>query len=261
MTKELTIIKLGGSVITNKNRPYVARKKVIQRLAREIQKAHMSVLIVHGSGSFGHTSASKYGGIHGYTNKWGIAKVARDAMAINAIVRDVFLDEQLPVISLSPMSMIISKEGVLYDSFFYPIKHVLNQNLIPLLYGDGIWDEEWNSTIFSGERVITELIPFLLSQHFVIKKVIEVGNTNGVYDLTGKTIPVITENTLIYQLESIKGSFSKDVTGGMQHKVQEALKQSKIGVQTQIINGEIPGELLCCLQGKLTKGTTICLRG
>ena len=36
--EKITIIKLGGSLITDKSRPMVAREKIIARLAQEIKK-------------------------------------------------------------------------------------------------------------------------------------------------------------------------------------------------------------------------------
>jgi len=35
--KELTLIKLGGSLITDKGKPYTAEPQVIRRLAKEIK--------------------------------------------------------------------------------------------------------------------------------------------------------------------------------------------------------------------------------
>ena len=260
MKQKIIVIKLGGSVITDKTKPYTARKKVIRRLVLEIKRSQKQVIVVHGSGSFGHASASKYGGMHGYTSRWGIAKVARDAMTINAIVREIFLEEKLPVISLSPMSMMISKAGSLYDSFFSPLDCVLHQGLIPLLYGDGIWDLKWNTTIFSGERVITEIVTYLQSKEYIVEKIIEVGHTKGVYDIDGMTITTITEESFLSQQESIGNSLAQDVTGGMRHKVEEALFLAKMGVETMIINGEIPIELFASLQNTPTKGTLVCQR-
>ncbi|MEM4243656.1 MAG: hypothetical protein QXP44_02510, partial [Candidatus Bathyarchaeia archaeon] len=49
-----TILKIGGSVITDKNGELAARTEVINRLAEEIAKANTkNLIIVHGGGSFG----------------------------------------------------------------------------------------------------------------------------------------------------------------------------------------------------------------
>ena len=51
-------LKLGGSLITDKDKPYTARTQVIADIAKEIVAARktdpdMELLIGHGSGSFG----------------------------------------------------------------------------------------------------------------------------------------------------------------------------------------------------------------
>ena len=62
--KKLLLIKLGGSLITDKDKPFTARVDSIQRLAEEIQdiRTHhpdYKLIIAHGSGSFGHYAAEK----------------------------------------------------------------------------------------------------------------------------------------------------------------------------------------------------------
>ncbi|UCH38405.1 MAG: hypothetical protein JSV76_06030, partial [Candidatus Bathyarchaeota archaeon] len=54
-SEKLTLLKLGGSVITNKEKPCTPNHSVIMRLAHEIKRANITPLvIVHGGGSFGH---------------------------------------------------------------------------------------------------------------------------------------------------------------------------------------------------------------
>src|SRR5260221_14747102 len=108
MDQHLSCFKLGGSVITNKAVPYAAKKDVIRKIARSLQKIKSPMLISHGGGSFAHPSAKKYGGKDGYKSRWGVAKVARDAQEINRIVMDIFIEEKLPVISFSPRSFLLT---------------------------------------------------------------------------------------------------------------------------------------------------------
>src|SRR3989344_8960985 len=192
--KNITLIKLGGSVITDKDTPYKAKISVIRRLAKEIKGSGItSLVIAHGSGSFGHTSAKEFGGKKGYKNKWGIAKVARDAMEINRIVMDILIDEGLPAISLRPMSMMMTSAGKVKDHFFKIIEEIINQDLMPVIYGDVIWDKKWKSTIYSGETTLNEIGKYLMKKGFNVDRIIQVGETNGVYDDKGKTIPQITK--------------------------------------------------------------------
>lgn len=253
----LILIKLGGSVITDKNLPYVAKPKEIRRLVKELKPFAKNIIIAHGSGSFGHTSATKYGGKKGYKSKVGIAKVARDASEINRIVIDIFINENIPVVSLRPMSMILARNGKMQKNFFQIIESVVKQGLIPVVYGDVIWDKEWKSTIFSGETTLSYVAKYLLKRGFKINKIIEVSDTNGVNDEKGKTIPEITINSWRQQKIYISKSKVSDVTGGMSHKIEEALEISKMKIETLIINGNIKNELKNALMNKKTGGTLI----
>jgi isopentenyl phosphate kinase len=66
----VVLLKLGGSLITDKKRPDTARPEVIRRLAAEITQARIGpagegqsvqLILGHGSGSFGHTAAARLG--------------------------------------------------------------------------------------------------------------------------------------------------------------------------------------------------------
>ena len=74
--RELTFIKLGGSLITDKTRPYTPRLDVLQLLAYEILDAQratpgLPIVLGHGSGSFGHTAAKKHGTRQGVASPEG----------------------------------------------------------------------------------------------------------------------------------------------------------------------------------------------
>ncbi len=257
-SKNITLIKLGGSIITDKDIPYKAKVNVIKRLAKEIKNSGLtSLILAHGSGSFGHTSAQKYGGKKGYKSKLGIAKVARDAMEINRIVMDNLIEEGLPVVSLRPMSMMMANAGKLKNNLFEVVDETLSQGLIPVVYGDVIWDKKWKSTIYSGETTLNEISLYLLEKGYKINKIIQVGKTNGVYDFKNKTLSLISKKNW----NEIKKYFFKnkraDVTGGMQHKIEIALNIAKIGISTLLINGNKTNELLNAILGKTVKGTII----
>jgi isopentenyl phosphate kinase len=258
MNRSITLIKLGGSVITDKSVPYRAKLSVIKRLAREIKSSGLtSLIIAHGSGSFGHTSAQKYGGKKGYKDKWGIAKVARDAMEINRIVMDVFIEMGLPAISLRPMGMMLTNGGKLKNNLFDVVEETINQGLIPVVYGDVIWDKKWKSTIYSGETTLNEISLYLLKKGYKISKIIQAGETAGVYDLKGKTISLINKVNWNEIKKYLFENKRTDVTGGMEHKIKNALDIAKNGINTVLINGNIINELSKALLGKTVKGTTI----
>ena len=257
MKKSVILIKLGGSSITDKNIPYKAKKNVISNLAREFKKADKkySYIIAHGSGSFGHTSASKFGGKKGYKSKIGIATVAKDATWINQIFTQIFVEENIPIISLSPRSMIVSDNGKLSDQFFQVLDEVMSQDLIPVVYGDVIWDKDWDSTIFSGEKVLSEIAVYVLKIGLKFDKVIEVGETNGLLNKDGETIDLINNENWKRNKKNVFVA-ENDVTGGMMHKIEEALKLSRLGIKTILISHE-NNDLLNAIDNKKIKGTSI----
>ena len=54
------IIKIGGSVITDKAKQNSFKKDVIDNLAKQISKSKKEIILVHGAGSYGHILAKKY---------------------------------------------------------------------------------------------------------------------------------------------------------------------------------------------------------
>ncbi|MBU2592427.1 hypothetical protein KKD61_03125, partial [Patescibacteria group bacterium] len=145
--KKIILIKLGGSIITDKNQPYMVKPEVIKSLARQIKFAWdkgYRFLVSHGSGSFGHTSAIKYQTAQGIKQKkdvYGLAVVQQDAIEINRIVNKIFLEEGLPVLSFVPSSFTVSKNKKLAEIFVSAILQALRIDALPLVFGDVILDK------------------------------------------------------------------------------------------------------------------------
>jgi len=261
--ERLILIKLGGSLITDKTKPLTAKVEIIKRLGKEIKEARKKfsgkIIIGHGSGSFGHTVAAKYKTQDGIFNKKGVnglALVADVAIQINRIVIQNFLKVGLPVFSLAPASFLTAEDKNLKKSFIKPFYHLLKSGLIPVIYGDVILDQTKGCCIFSAEKTLN-ILTKNLKKEFNILKIIHCGNTDGVYDVNGKTIPVITRKSFQKFQKAIGKSNTIDVTGGMIHKVKESLEISPLGIHSFIINGGKPGNLKKAILGEEVKGTLI----
>jgi len=255
--QKITLVKLGGSIITDKTRPYTPLVDNIRRMAKEIKMAGTPLLLAHGSGSFGHTSAKIYGGKRGYTSEMGIARVCHDAMKINNVIMDALIEEEIPAVALRPMSMILAEGGGIKRHLFQVVEEVLAQGLLPVVYGDVILDTAWKSTIYSGEVLLNNVGVYLLERGFSIARIILVGKTDGFYNSGGETIAVIDGESWTRVYQTAAYNVENDVTGGMQHKVEQALLMAQKGIPTWIINGNIPGELCNALEGKAMRGTVI----
>ena len=69
VSTEPVILKLGGSVITDKAADQgIVREADLLRIAKEVSEYRGKMIVVHGAGSFGHTYAKKYGLDMGFEN-------------------------------------------------------------------------------------------------------------------------------------------------------------------------------------------------
>src|SRR4030042_2043405 len=109
MVGELVFVKLGGSVITDKAKPFTERKDVINRLATEIhssqERTGATLIVGHGGGSYPHVPAERYKthlGIVSEESRMGSALVQDAASRLNRIVVNALLTAGEPAISVQP---------------------------------------------------------------------------------------------------------------------------------------------------------------
>jgi isopentenyl phosphate kinase len=262
--EKLIFIKLGGSVITDKSRPFTAREKEIKRLGKEILEARRvfvgNIIVGHGSGSFGHSVAAKYKTQEGFKGKGsvkGLSLVSDAAVQINRIVISNLLKVGLPVVSFSPVSFIYSKEKREEGILMEPISQALKLGIVPVVYGDIIFHEKKGFCIYSAEKILNLLVEKFKDRYKSVK-IIFCGDTDGVYDEKGVTISKITPENFRDYKKDILGSKKTDVTGGMLHKVEESLKIAKgLGIETMIVNGTKKGNLYNAVLNKEVKGKTL----
>lgn len=261
--KELILIKLGGSVITDKSKHFFAREANIAKLAGEIKSAlklsKARLIVGHGAGSFAHIPASIYGTKEGLINNkslFGMGVTEEAAKALNQIVVKKFINKKIPTYAFSPGSFLISNAKVYSKSYIEPVEKALEIGIVPIVYGDVVLDRKIGFTIFSTEKILSILAKELLKDYKI--RIIYVTDVDGVLDEKGKIIPQITEVNFGKLKTSITGAKGVDVTGGMLHKVEEALLLVKnIGVKTQIINGIKATRLKRAILGKVVEGTLI----
>ena len=260
--KELILVKLGGSLITDKSKPYTVRQPVLNRLAKEIAESGCKNMIVgHGGGSFPHQSASKYQTHRGIINehsKKGIVMVQKDAAKLNSIVVDTFHNYEIDAIPLQPSASVNCKNCEITKWDMGPIRRMLKCELIPVPYGDVALDEKTGCCIISTEKLLS-----YLAEKLGGKRIIIVGKVDGVMtadpnkDRRAELIKEITPKNFSGIKKSLTGSDGVDVTGGMLSKVESMLELAKLGIESEIINGDKPGYLKRALMGERGLGTVI----
>lgn len=258
MTNEIILLKLGGSLITDKDTPYTPRLDKLSELAQEIKTVldlnpNWSLILGHGSGSFGHVAAKKHGTRNGAQTReqwYGFAEVRFQAAELNRYVVKSFLEAGLPAIPFPPSSSMISNNRKVIRHNVLTIQKALENRLLPVVQGDVAFDESLGGTILSTEDVFA-----FLAEQFNCSRILLAGIEAGVWE----DFPARTRLTKQIQISTyekmragIGGSVSADVTGGMKAKVEEmlALIQKNSNLTVQIFSAEEKGALTRALQGE-----------
>jgi isopentenyl phosphate kinase len=253
MKKKTMFIKLGGSLITDKNQRETPQLEIIKVIARVIQNfintfPHTQLLIGHGSGSFGHWEATKHdtrNGVNSPPGWHGFARVSASANRLNRLVVDTFLDVGVNVVSLQPSASIESHSRVIKHYNTVNIQHCFTHGLVPLIHGDVSFDSSLGGTILSTEAIFSYLTPL-----FCPERIILLGEAEGVYNRKDEVIRKITPVTYPEIQHFIGGSNATDVTGGMSDKVNRMidLVKSYPKLCVQIMSGKKPDLLSQVLQ-------------
>jgi isopentenyl phosphate kinase len=257
--KELVLVKLGGSIITDKSKPFTVRPDVLERLASEIHEARkekeIMLIVGHGGGSFPHTSANEYQVQNGIINErsWeGFAKVQNDAAKLNRIVVEALLAAGERAVSVQPSASCMAKSRRIVSWNMEQISTLLSNDLLPVPYGDVALDLDQGCCIVSTEEILGYLAGELGGA-----RIIMVGKVDGVLDDRGHVIRKITSGSLAEIKKYLNPSDAVDVTGGMILKVERMAELARQGIDSVIINGLKPGHLKRALVGENVEGTLI----
>lgn len=242
----MILIKLGGSIITNKEKPLTPRKKTIDKIAKSLRKISEPLVIVHGGGSFGHYWSVKYD-MHTKPAKYnmeGVAVIKNSMVELNKIILDVFLKNKLNPYCLPPTDFMSGNKPILKK--IKEINKISRSSLTPITYGDALWYGQKKSFILSGDKIMT-----IIAKELKPKLNIFVMNVDGLYsDFKSKD--------LIYKIGRKEAKISEtdmDVTGGMKRKVEEATKISKMGLNVFFVNGNKPDRIVKAVKKSKFEGT------
>jgi isopentenyl phosphate kinase len=260
----LVFLKLGGSLITDKLTPRTPRLQVLNRVAEEIRASladnpGLQILLGHGSGSFGHTSGKQYHTREGVftPEDWlGFSEVWGDAADLNRLVMSALREAGLAAVGFPPSASVLTQKRKILHWDLSPIQSALENNLLPVVYGDVVFDENQGGTILSTEDLFVHLAGPLKPQRILLA-----GQDPGVW----QDFP---ECTRLFQAitpdekKNLKGiinqSQATDVTGGMGEKVNQMLDLVSAfpDLEVLIFSGTEPGQLQGALAGE-SPGTRI----
>lgn len=266
---ELILVKFGGSVITDKSKPFTEDMNTIKRLAKEIHEARQEkkfkLIIGHGGGSYPHSTAAEFQTNEGFINersKEGMAKVQDAASRLNRIIVKELINAGENAFSINPSSCTIVENGIIKKMYLESLEKLLDFNMLPVPYGDVCVDLKRGCATVSTE-IILSYIARELRKKYKLSRILLCGRVDGVFtdnpdkNPNAKLIPIITQKNIKKIENDLKGSSGTDVTGGMMHKVKMMLELTDIGIESEIINAKKPGILKRSLLGERGLGTTI----
>jgi len=242
----MLLIKLGGSIISDKERPLSPRRRNINKIAQVLKKVNEPFAVIHGGGSFGHYWSVVYS-MHSKPAKYSsrsVSVVKNSMVELNKIILDAFLNNKLNPYCLPPTDFIIGNRPNVKK--VKEIEKIAKSSFIPITYGDALWFGNKKSYILSGDKIMTILAKILRPRLCIF-----VLNVDGLYsDLKTKK--------LINELKDEKPSLSQakmDVTGGMKRKVEEAITIAKMGIDVFFVNGNKPQRILNAIKSRKFEGT------
>ncbi len=250
-----TILKIGGSVLTDKNKISVARPEAIGRIAREIgESGSQGLILIHGAGSFGHHQAREYRLMDGLDDESikGILPTHKAVASLNSMVADALQMSGVDALPVHPLSGCTLKNGRIEYVCMGVIKRMLHSEIVPVLHGDVAMDSARGVGVLSGDQLVTYLARALKADRVGIGT-----DVDGVLDAGGRVIKKITPGNINEVNSLLSGSGGVDVTGGMQGKVMELISLARAGIPSRVFNAARPGGVAGFLKNDLTEYTLI----
>lgn len=231
MADELILMKLGGSVITNKkSQTPKCRKGNITKIAEIISKSKEKIIIVHGAGSYAHPLAKKYkisNGLDGTNEQLEAIKKARKQMReLNQLLCKSISEAGLDCESIVPsISMKINRENEPIDFPKRKFDQILSNGKIAVTFGDIVDTKENNVGILSGDTLLLKLAELYKPKRtfFVMDYP---GVVKGSLDADLIEIHDKINSKFVNNISIHKEGGRPDVTGGLLNKIKCALEIS-----------------------------------
>ncbi|MEW5748548.1 MAG: isopentenyl phosphate kinase [Candidatus Thermoplasmatota archaeon] len=258
----MILVKLGGSVITDKSRLRSFRASACERLAKEMRPAlREGLLVVHGAGSFGHIVAKRHALHKGFRRRSQLEHVAgvqRDVRELNLRVLGALIDNGVSAVSVPPAAASTFDGGAVTSFSDEAFASLVGLGLVPVTFGDVVPDASMGFSICSGDLMMLEL-----AKAFRPRLAVFCADVDGVFDRDPK---LHRDARLLAtvgpsDLSDLSGrSVNADVTGGMRGKLERMLAISSHCEKCMIVNGNVRGRLEGAVRGRKVPSTAVVSR-
>src|SRR3989449_10830490 len=254
----VTILKLGGSAITDKARDCTPDIPVIQHVADQLADYRLPLVLIHGGGSYAHPFVTRSGVGGGLRDRSQLRSISETEFYLGQLTRIIcasLLLRNMNPVPLHPMSFATLDKGEVKKILLDPIRNSLAAGLIPLLHGDLVFDESRGIGVLSGDGIAS-----LIGSRLGASRVLFGCDVDGVYSanpkgfLNATLIPEVTSENFRVALHASR-SPSGDATGGMGEKVRQALRLAMHGCECDVFTLSGTNSLRQILDGGGVVGT------
>jgi isopentenyl phosphate kinase len=243
------VLKLGGSVVTDKAGDCAMRNDRIEGCVAEIaRRPGIQVVLVHGAGSCGHPQALRHRLDRGIPpgDPAGIAGTHHAVADLNRVIVDALHRAGREAVGVHPLGHCVAADGRLQSPDWRPVALLLSLGVTPVLHGDVVMDTVRGASIVSGDQLVASLARALSPDR--------VGLATDVAGVLGRDGAVVARIRPGEGRGLAGGSRHTDVTGGMEGKLGELLALADAGIGSSVFHASRIGDFL---DGRPHGGTTI----
>ncbi len=264
------LLKLGGALITDKAGRNAVRRAELSRAAAEVaawRSAGAPLVVGHGSGSFGHRAVADTGFLDDPADPEAWALVAEAARRLNVAVVGALLDAGVPATGLPGLALVRTRAGEASSVRLAPVEDALAAGIVPVVYGDVVYDEEWGGAVASTELLLAALAPALGARRIVLATDVDgvmapgPQSDRGCRTPMGRVVGLISPATSEAALAALGNAPAgvTDVTGAMAGKVRGMLQlvAAQPQIEVRILSGARPGAIRAALAGDAGAGGTV----
>jgi isopentenyl phosphate kinase len=248
---DISVVKIGGSLLTDKARECVFDEASALRLAGEFARAGGPLVLLHGTGSFGKPPARRHGYLDGFLAPGKASTVSEVEGLLDELrvrVMSVLRAQGLAACSLSASALMETDGGAICRCETRPIQLMIERGLTAVLSGALVADRSRGFAVCSSDAMAARVAAQLGARRLLF-----VTDTPGVMRRDGTQevlLPELTESS-----PDVAARSEGDVSGGMSGKVRAGFEAARAGVPTFILDGRVPGRLLQALRGEEVPGT------
>ena len=255
----LTILKLGGALLTDKSRPGSLRVELLARIAREIRACMDAglldeLILVHGVGAYGHLPVLQHRlhrGLQSPDQLLPFARTQRQVMGLRQAIVSALQEAGVPAVLMLPSSGMTAEHFRIRQQFLDPVAGFLRIGMTPVLGGDMLSDAAVGFSVYGGDAICVDL-----ARHFSAKRLLFATDVDGVFTADPRRHPNarrIPQLSLSQMDEIMLSARALDVSGAMQGKLREidrAQEQIRAGMEVRLFSMKEPGRLQAILSGE-----------